>query len=101
MASRPALADVRDPAALAKLPDAEREQWQRFWSDVAASIADDPIEQGWQHVARRQWDRAVNDYGPQTLIRGPMDSGHFWFEYAAVSLLAGDQPAYAQIWPLD
>ncbi len=29
--SDPALASVRDPAALAKLPDAERESWQRLW----------------------------------------------------------------------
>jgi serine/threonine-protein kinase len=37
----PALAGVRDPAELAKLPDAEREQWQRLWADVAALIAAD------------------------------------------------------------
>ena len=44
--SDPALAGVRDPAELAKLPDAEREQWQRLWADVAASLAADPLEQG-------------------------------------------------------
>ncbi len=44
--SDPALASVRDPAALAKLPDAEREPWQRLWTDVAASLAADPLEQG-------------------------------------------------------
>ena len=44
--SDPALSSVRDPAALAKLPDAERESWQRLWTDVAASIAADPLEQG-------------------------------------------------------
>jgi tetratricopeptide (TPR) repeat protein len=94
--SDPALASVRDPAALAKLPDAEREPWRRFWTDVAASIAADPIEQGWQHAARRQWDRAADDY-ERSQIRSPMESGHFWFESAAVSLLSGDRPAYTTI----
>ena len=41
-----ALACVRDPAGLAKLPDAERESWQRLWRDVATSLAADPLEQG-------------------------------------------------------
>ena len=27
---------------------------------------------------------------------GPTESGDFWFEYAAVSLLSGDRPAYAR-----
>ncbi len=94
--SEPALASVRDPAELAKLPEAERESWRRFWVDVAASIAADPIEQGWEHAARRQWDRAVDEY-ERSLIRSPMESGHFWFEYAAVLLLSGDRPAYSMI----
>jgi tetratricopeptide (TPR) repeat protein len=92
----PALASVRDPASLAKLPDAERELWRRFWMDVAASVAADPIEQAWEHAARRQWDRAVDDYA-RGLLRNPMESSHFWFEYAAVSLLSGDRPAYTMI----
>src|SRR5207253_2879456 len=37
----PALTSVRDPAALAKLPAADREPWQRFWADVAAGVAAD------------------------------------------------------------
>ena len=93
--SDPALASVRDPAALAKLPDAEREPWQRLWTDVAASIAADPLEQGREHAARRQWDRAVDGYA-RNLTRGPTESGDFWFEYAALSLLSGDRPAYAR-----
>jgi hypothetical protein len=51
--SGPALATVRDAAALAKLPDAERESWQRFWTDVAASIAADPLEQGRERAGQR------------------------------------------------
>ena len=67
--SDPALASVRDPAALAKLPGVEREPWQRFWTDVAASIAADPIEQGREHAARRQWDRAVDSYARSVTAR--------------------------------
>jgi hypothetical protein len=36
---RTAPASVRDPASLAKLPKAEREAWQKLWTDVA-SLAD-------------------------------------------------------------
>jgi hypothetical protein len=32
------LAPVRDKAALAKLPEAEREDWQKLWADVAALL---------------------------------------------------------------
>jgi serine/threonine-protein kinase len=31
----PSLAGVRGPVALAKLPDAERQQWQKLWADTA------------------------------------------------------------------
>ncbi len=93
--SDPALAGVRDPAALATLPHAEREPWRRLWTDVAASIAADPLERGREHIARRQWDRAVDGYA-RSLMRGPTDSGDFWLEYAAVSLLSGDRPAYVR-----
>jgi serine/threonine-protein kinase len=33
------LARVRDPDALAKLPEAERRQWQQLWADVADLLA--------------------------------------------------------------
>ena len=91
----PALASVRGPAALAKLPDAEREPWQRFWADVAAVVAADPVEQGRAHAARREWAQAVDGYA-RALKRGSTDDGHFWFEYAALSLLSGDRPGYAR-----
>ena len=89
----PDLAGVRAPAALAKLPDAEREPWQRFWADVAAVVAADPVEQGRAHAARREWARAAAGYA-RALEHGPTDDGHFWFEYAAVLLLSGDRPGY-------
>jgi hypothetical protein len=34
----PAFACVRDKDALAKLPEAERKAWQKFWADVAAAL---------------------------------------------------------------
>jgi Tfp pilus assembly protein PilF len=34
----PDLAGVREAAALAKLPEAERAQWQKLWADVAALL---------------------------------------------------------------
>ena len=30
----PVLAGVRDPAALADLPEPERQEWQAFWQEV-------------------------------------------------------------------
>jgi tetratricopeptide (TPR) repeat protein len=35
----PDLAGVRGPEALAKLPEAERQQWQKLWADVADLLA--------------------------------------------------------------
>jgi tetratricopeptide (TPR) repeat protein len=91
----PALASVRDPAALAMLPDAEREQWQRLWADVASAVAADPLEQGRLHAAHRDWAQAADCYA-RSLTRGPTDDGHFWFEYAALSLLSGDRSGYTR-----
>jgi tetratricopeptide (TPR) repeat protein len=34
----PELAGVRDPAALAKLPEAERAEWKKLWDDVGATL---------------------------------------------------------------
>jgi tetratricopeptide (TPR) repeat protein len=91
----PALASVRDPGALAQLPAAERQQWQRLWANVAALLAADPLEQGRAHAARRDWAQAAACYA-RALKPRPPDDGHFWFEYAAVRLLAGDRPGYAR-----
>ncbi len=88
-----ALASVREPDALASLPDAEREQWQRLWKDVAAQIASDPLEQAQAHAARREWAEAANEYG-RALSGTPIEDGERWFEYAAVLLLAGDRAGY-------
>jgi tetratricopeptide (TPR) repeat protein len=94
--AEPALASVRDPAELAKLPDAESEQWQRLWADVAAVISADPVEQGHALAARGQWDQAARRGYARILVRGSTDGGHFWFEYAALLLLSGDRQGYVQ-----
>jgi tetratricopeptide (TPR) repeat protein len=90
-----ALASVRDPAALTRLPAEEREQWQQLWADVAAQIALDPLEQGRIQAARGRWNQAADGYFSyfRVLKHGPTD-GHFWFEYAALSLLSGDRSGY-------
>jgi serine/threonine-protein kinase len=90
-----ALAGVRDPGALARLPDSEREQWQRLWAEVAAQVAADPLAQGREYAARGNWAEATDRYS-RVLQRGTPEQGHFWFEYAALALLAGDRPAYTR-----
>ena len=38
------MASVSDPSKLAELPDAERKDWERLWTDVAALLAADPAK---------------------------------------------------------
>jgi tetratricopeptide (TPR) repeat protein len=93
--TEPDLVSLRDPAALAKLPAAEREQWKCLWADVAALLAADPLEPGRAHAARRDWAAAADGYA--RVIKGsPTDDGHFWFEYAGLLLLSGDSPGYVR-----
>jgi serine/threonine protein kinase/Flp pilus assembly protein TadD len=91
----PELAGVRERAALAKLPEAEREQWDRLWKDVAASDATDPVEQGRAHAMHRDWARAAECYAPSLKVDWP-DNGFVWFETAAVLLLSGDRAGYTR-----
>lgn len=93
--NEPALAAVRDPAELAKLPSSEREQWHRFWAVVASEIVTDPVTQARERVARSEWMEAARLYA-QKLTRGTDISGGFWFEYAAVQLLCGNRRGYAR-----
>jgi serine/threonine protein kinase/tetratricopeptide (TPR) repeat protein len=90
-----ALAGVRDEAPLEQLPGGERQEWQRFWAQVAAVRAGDPLERARMHAARQEWGPAADCYA-RALKRGPTDDGEFWFEYAAVLLLSGDRPGYAR-----
>jgi tetratricopeptide (TPR) repeat protein len=91
----PSLSSVRDRAGLDRLSDAQRKDWQRLWADVVAFLAADPLVQGQVHVARREWRQAADCYAKALKLK-PTDSGHFWFEYAAVLLLSGDRAGYAR-----
>jgi tetratricopeptide (TPR) repeat protein len=92
-----ALASVRNPAELATLPTEEREAWQQLWADVAALIAIHPLEQAYVQAARGQWNLAADAYARYSRIIKPGPTyGHFWFEYAALSLLSGDRSRYAK-----
>jgi serine/threonine protein kinase/Flp pilus assembly protein TadD len=90
-----ALAGVRDEAPLEQLPTDERQEWQRFWRQVAAVRADDPLERARMYAARREWGQAADCYA-RALQHSPTDDGELWFEYAAVLLLSGDRLGYAQ-----
>jgi hypothetical protein len=37
-------AGVRGPEALAKLPEMEREPWQKLWDDVAKTLKRTPVD---------------------------------------------------------
>jgi serine/threonine-protein kinase len=50
-------------------------------------------ELGRAHAARGRWAAAAEAYAHAWKC-ALTDDGHFWFEYAAVLLLAGDRPAY-------
>jgi hypothetical protein len=56
------------------LSDSEREQWRRLWTDVAALLAADPLEQGRAHAARRAWAQAADCYA-RVIKGGPTDIG--------------------------
>ncbi len=88
-----ALAGVRDPESLRRLPEPERRQWQELWTDVAALPAQDPLGSGRAYAARQEWVRAAACYA-EALHLGPIDDSHFWFEYAALKLLTGDRAGY-------
>src|SRR5439155_26464905 len=85
---------VRDRAELGKLPGAGRQHGQRFWACVPAHVATDPLGQGRPRATRRDWAQAADGYA-RALKHDPTENGDFWFEYAAVSLLAGDRAGYA------
>jgi serine/threonine-protein kinase len=90
----PRLGSVRDPAGLAKLPPAERDQWLWFWNVVAAEIVTDPVTMARERVFYRDWVAAARAY-TLAVSRGPMNDGDVWFEIAAVRVLSDDRQGYA------
>jgi tetratricopeptide (TPR) repeat protein len=93
--SDPALASVRNASELARLPDAERAQWQLLWADVSELSAARPTFEARALATCGDWPKAADCYRQALKLR-PTDNGHFWFECAAVSLLSGDHPGYAR-----
>lgn len=93
--NEPALAGVRDAAALAKLEDTEREEWEQLWTDVTALYAAEPKAEGIAKAAQRSWSEAVTCYARSLEVRPTIDA-HFWFEFAALLLLSGDEAGYGR-----
>jgi tetratricopeptide (TPR) repeat protein len=51
-------------------------------------------EQGRAHADRREWQQAVACYVRAKEVDPKEDDSNFWFEYAAVLLLSGDEAGY-------
>jgi tetratricopeptide (TPR) repeat protein len=81
---------VRDKGQLKKAIDHLKQtvQLDPGFNQAYAALA-------WTFAAGGDWARAADCYA-QVRKRSPTDDGHFWFEYAAVSLLSGDRPGYAR-----
>jgi formylglycine-generating enzyme required for sulfatase activity len=62
-------------------------------TEAEARKATEPLELGRACAARRDWAQAVDGYA-RALKRDPISDGYFWFEYAALLLLAGDRTGY-------
>jgi serine/threonine-protein kinase len=93
-----AFAGVRDPAALAKLPEEERTQWRNLWADVNKVVLSDPelnLDRARACISRKEWLKASEFYS-RCLEDGYTSDGEPWFEYAAVQLLAGNWDGYRQ-----
>jgi tetratricopeptide (TPR) repeat protein len=90
----PGLASVRDRSALAKLPDDEREQWERLWQDVAAVVGPNPLFEGRESAACGDWARAADCYARALKLSVP--DGDVRFEQAAVLLLSGDRQGHTK-----
>jgi serine/threonine-protein kinase len=89
---------VRDPKALAKLPEGERAGWKKLWTEVKALVLRDPLTtlaKARQYVDEKEWAKAAKIYALFTKDTSPTD-GEVWFEYAAVQWLSGDYPGYRQ-----
>jgi hypothetical protein len=57
VASHVALSGLRDPEPLAKLPTAEREDWEKFWADVKATLSDVSRVRIGSHRTASLWSR--------------------------------------------
>jgi len=91
----PGLFSIRDPAELAKLPNDERKEWQRFWADVGLVNIADPVVRARGLAARGDWTGAADAYALVFKDR-VVDNGSILFENAAISLLKGNRPGYTK-----
>jgi len=107
--SEPRFTSIREQEAILGWPPEQQAQCRALWrdvnllvmraeaaapsADVAAQKDSDPLGQAQERVAHHDWAEAASLYA-RTLARGPINDGHFWFEYAAVLLLSGDRPGY-------
>jgi formylglycine-generating enzyme required for sulfatase activity len=93
----PALAGVRDRAALDKLPEDEQKAFTQTWAAVAALLKETAPtrEQARRNAACGAWDLAVACYAGIVDIE-PFFDGEVGFEYAAVLLLSGDNLGYRE-----
>jgi len=94
LANDPALTGVRH-RALAKLPDAEREQWHRLWATWLRNSPRIPV--GKARLRRTPRVGRAADCYSRALLGG--DGRRFWFEYAAVLLLIRDRLGYNKAFP--
>ncbi len=62
---------------------------------VEDQLAEELRRRGEAFAARREWKQAAGYY-TRALRAKPTEDGHFWFEYAALLLLGGDQQGYHQ-----
>ena len=95
--ARKELASVRDQAALAQLPEAERENWRKLWADVKVLALQDTgtlLNQARSCVDRRQWAKAAECYAQFKSFTLP--NSEPWFEMANAQLLAEDHDSYGQ-----
>ena len=100
-----ALAGVRDKPALAALAAHERRQWEALWGSVENVVAGGPVATlptARAYAAQGECAVAADCYA-WVFRTIPNDDGEAWFEFAAVSLLAGDRKVYRQTcaWMVD
>jgi tetratricopeptide (TPR) repeat protein len=96
------LAGVRHEQFLAKLPEAERIEWQKFWSTIKPPPIKTPPPDGTTELLRarsfvdkKAWRQAAESYS-LFLKKASAQSAEVWFEYAATQLLAGDNEGYIE-----
>jgi serine/threonine-protein kinase len=90
------LSRVFSDAGLELIPEPERSDWRKLWSEVTALAAIDPqakLAEARSLADRKQWAKAAGVYS-ELVQTSEANVGETWFEFAAVQLLAGDREGY-------